>query len=239
MFNILFSDIITFLQASFLKSHSLKTNAGIISCCLALSIQAYANQPVNIDKKQKIAQVPFYDQKQNKKQGWRACNITSFAMVIDYFAITPKNKQETRTPDYLFKQFGIKQDPIELQAMFNKVAQDAGSPIRDVFYENGTIEQLRKLARNGHPTIIHGWFTKSGHIMVITGFDGENYIVNDPYGKWLGKKWAESSIGYNTNISGKALRYEAKAFELAINDNGNGDDLWLHTFIDTSTDTEK
>jgi len=196
---------------------------------LVLSIKVHAKEIYQ------VAEVPFYDQKQNKVQGWRACNITSVAMILDYFVITPKDKVQTRTPDYLFNKFGIKQDPFELQAMFNMVSRDAGSAIQDVFYEHGTIAQLKELASKGIPTIVHGWFTDSGHILVVTGFDGENYIVNDPYGKWLGKKWAKSSVAYDTSVSGQGLRYEAKAFELAINDNGKGNDLWLHTFKNSAT----
>ncbi len=198
-----------------------------------ISLKMYANEAFQ------IADVPFYDQKQNKEQGWRACNITSIAMMLDYFDISPKDKVATRTPDYLFKKFGIKQDPFELQAIFNMVARDAGSTIRDVFYEHGTIAQLRELASKGTPTIIHGWFTDSGHILVVTGFDGENYIVNDPYGKWLGEKWQKSSVAYDSSVSGQGLRYEAKDFELAINDNGKGNDLWLHTFINISKNISK
>jgi len=207
------------------------SNMLVVICSLfllALSIAVSAKEVFQ------LTEVPFYDQKQNKEQGWRACNITSVAMVLDYFVITPKDKVQARTPDYLFNKFGIKQDPFELQAMFNMVARDAGSPIRDVFYEYGTIAQLRELASKGVPTIIHGWFTDSGHILVVTGFDGENYIVNDPYGKWLGKKWAKSSVAYDTSVSGQGLRYPAKVFELAINDNGKGNDLWLHTFKNSS-----
>ncbi len=195
---------------------------------LTLSIDAHVKEVFQ------LSEVPFYDQKQNKEQGWRACNITSVAMVLDYFAITPKDKFVTRMPDYLFNKFGIKQEPFELQTMFNRVAKDAGSPIRDVFYEHGTIAQLRELARKGVPTIVHGWFTDSGHILVVTGFDGESYIVNDPYGKWLGGKSEKSSVAYDTSVSGQSLAYEAKAFEFAINDNGKGNDLWLHTFKNSS-----
>ncbi|WP_163936063.1 C39 family peptidase [Paraferrimonas sp. SM1919] len=175
--------------------------------------------------------VPFYNQMDNKHEGWRACNITSLAMVLDYFGVQPKNQIELRMPDHIYQRFGIKQDPFELQAVFNMIARDAGSPMRDVFYERGTVKQLQALAQKGIPTIVHGWFTKDGHIVVVTGYDGDYYTVNDPYGKWLGKKWLDSKVNYDTSVSGFGVRYKASEFEHAINDNGTGDDLWLHTFV--------
>lgn len=177
------------------------------------------------------AEVPFYDQKENAEEGWRACNITSMAMVLDYYGIPVAGEGSERTPDLLHSAFGIVQDPFELQALFNRTAHAAGSDVRDVFYENGTFEQLRTRAAAGEPTVVHGWFTRSGHILVVLGYDGEYYTVHDPYGHWNGVKWAASDAGgYDTAVSGRAIRYPAAAFEHAINDNGQGDDLWLHTF---------
>ena len=58
--------------------------------------------------------------------------------------------------------------------------------------------------------------------MVVIGYDGVNYTVNDPYGKWL-----LVTGSYDTTISGKGQKYPKAAFEKAINDNGLGNDLWL------------
>ncbi|NVK26084.1 MAG: C39 family peptidase [Gammaproteobacteria bacterium] len=172
--------------------------------------------------------VPYFFQYDNLQQGWRACNITSVAMVLDHYQVSLPEHKYSRTPDYLFERFGIKQNPEELAAIFNILAREANSGVRDMFYENGTIQQLREHVKTGHPAIVHGWFTESGHIVVVTGFDGDNYIVNDPAGKWNLKKFAAGK--YNNEVSGKNIKYPAKAFDHAINDNGTGDDLWLHLF---------
>jgi hypothetical protein len=196
---------------------------------LALATCSWFAGIQNVYAQQKA--VPYFDQKDNQHEGWRACNITSVAMVLDYFnVLSPEAKAGLRTPDYLYQRFGIKQQPTELQALFNQVASEQGSVVRDVFYENGTIEQLRALARAGEPTIVHGWFTQSGHIVVVTGFDGAFYTVNDPYGMWKGVKHQKSELAYDTSVSGFGVKYPAKEFEYAINDNGQGNDLWLHTF---------
>lgn len=172
--------------------------------------------------------VPYYRQYDNAERGGSACNITSVAMMVDYFGIMLESPDKSRTPDKIHDRFGIKYNPEELAAIFNIIAREANATVRDEFYERGTITQLRKEVANGHPVIVHGWFTKPGHIMVVTGFDGENYIVNDPAGRWNLQKWGANS--YDTSVSGEGIKYPATAFEYAINDNGTGDDLWLHVF---------
>lgn len=173
--------------------------------------------------------VPYFFQYNNLEQGWRACNITSVAMVLDHFDVQLPENKYSRTPDYLFARFGIKQQPEELAAIFNVLAREGKSAVRDHFYEQGTIQQLREHVKSGKPAIVHGWFTKSGHIVVVTDFDGSNYTVNDPAGKWNLKKFGEGKY-QESATAGKGVKYPAKEFDHAINDNGTGDDLWLHLF---------
>ena len=170
--------------------------------------------------------VPYYWQLQNAYDPYGTCSITSLAMVTDYYGLTNPNSLGKRTPDYLYERFTVLQDVPSLAYGFNTIAQEAGSSLRDNGVTNGTFAQLRARASAGKPTIVHGWFTSPGHIMVVTGYDGSYYTVNDPYGKWNEQKWG----GYNTAISGKGQRYSKAAFEYAINDNGAGNDLWLHIF---------
>ncbi|MEO2279133.1 C39 family peptidase [Pseudoalteromonas pernae] len=173
--------------------------------------------------------VVYYNQYENIEQGWRACGITSIAMMLDHFSVPVPKDPESRTPDYVFSRFGIRQQPEELAAIFNVLARQAGVSVRDHFYENGSITQLREHLKSGHPAMVHGWFTESGHILIVTNFDGAYYTVNDPAGKWnLGK---HSQGRYSQTESGQKIKYPASEFEHAINDNGRGNDLWLHIFL--------
>ena len=172
------------------------------------------------------ASIPYWNQLNNYYDPYGTCSVTSLAMITDYFGITDPN-DNGRSPDYIYERFnGVLQTVPALKNGFNTLAQEAGSPIRNVGKENGTIAELRDLASQGIPTIIHGWFTQPGHIMVVTGFDGEYYTVNDPFGRWNLQKWGS----YDTSVSGEGQRYPKGAFEYAINDNGTGDDLWIHIF---------
>ncbi|SNY56685.1 Peptidase_C39 like family protein [Arsukibacterium tuosuense] len=170
--------------------------------------------------------VPYWDQKQNAVNPDSTCSITSLAMITDFFGLTDPAELGQRTPDYLNARFGLLQDVPALAGGFNTIAKEAGSALRGIGVTNGTIGQLQQLASAGKPTIVHGWFTVPGHILVVTGYDGSHYTVNDPYGVWNLQKWGS----YDTSKSGKAVRYPKAAFEYAINDNGTGDDLWLHRF---------
>lgn len=172
---------------------------------------------------------PYYDQNDNQNEGWRACNITSIGMALDFFGITkpPSTTNGLRTPDYLYNLYGISGSPATLANMFNAEAVKAGSAVRDTWTNTGTFSQLRSIVQGGKPVVIHGWFTASGHVVEVIGWDGANYIVNDPDGLWDGV-W--KSTNYDTSKSGKAVKYPAAKFEAAITDNGLGNDLLMHVF---------
>jgi uncharacterized protein YvpB len=173
------------------------------------------------------AEVPYYSQLDNLQKPDSTCSITSLAMVSDYFGLTDPEQLGQRTPDYLYQRFGLLQQVADLAEGFNTLAKEAGSNLRDLALTRGTIVQLQEQASNGRPTIVHGWFTPPGHILVVTGYDGKYYTVHDPNGQWNLQKWGS----YNTSVSGSNIRYPKAAFEHAVNDNGSGDDLWLHIFL--------
>ena len=169
--------------------------------------------------------VPHWSQLSNAVNPYGSCSITSMAMVTDFFNLTNATTLGQRTPDYLNARFGSRHTVPTLADVFNTIAREKGSTLRDYGTTTGTIAQLRQRASQGKPTIVHGWFTNPGHIMTVTGFDGTHYTVNDPFGKWL---LVQGS--YDTSVSGKGQRYPVAAFDRVINDNGMGNDLWLHIF---------
>ncbi|MDX5405600.1 MAG: C39 family peptidase [Chromatiaceae bacterium] len=175
--------------------------------------------------------VPYYNQLDNVNQPTSTCSVTSLAMVTDFFGITQPS-DTVRVPDQLYQRYGLLQDVPVLSGAFNQLALEAGSSARATGLTNGTFAQLQEHVSKGLPAIVHGWFTPPGHILVVTGYDGEYYTVHDPYGKWDLTKFG----GYDTSVSGKNIRYPKAEFEHAINDNGTGDDLWLHLFAPQTAD---
>ncbi|WP_245785687.1 C39 family peptidase [Alkalimonas amylolytica] len=173
--------------------------------------------------------VPFFSQLDNQHRPHASCSLTSLAMITSYFDITATSASST-VSDQLYQRFGLLQTVPALQQGFNTLAIEAGSPMRAHSLEQGTLTQLRAELAAGRPVIVHGWFTQPGHIVVVTGFEDGHYIVHDPYGQWNLEKWGR----YDSTVSGKNIRYPQAAFEHAINDNGTGDDLWLHLFRSTN-----
>ncbi|GAA5524432.1 hypothetical protein Maes01_00989 [Microbulbifer aestuariivivens] len=193
---------------------------------LLMPVPAHATQATTVAQAGAAPDLPYWQQTENRFEPERTCSLTSLAMVTDSLGLTSPDVNG-RTPDYLFTKLGgVRQTVPALQSAFNSIAEAAGSQYRAHSKTDGTIAEVRQALNQGHPVIIHGWFTPSGHILVVTGFDGSHYTVHDPNGRWNLKKWG----AYDTSVSGQGLRYPREAFERAINDNGSGDDLWLHIF---------
>ena len=48
----------------------------------------------------------------------------------------------------------------------------------------GTRGQIKSHLDAGRPVVVHGYWTGSGHITVIVGYDETDWLVNDPAGDW-------------------------------------------------------
>ena len=102
-------------------------------------------------------------------------------------------------------------------------------PQRLIAHTNGSISGLKALLAQGKPTIIHGYFTDFGHVLVATGFNGSSYTVNDPAGKWNQSFKGAYPFGWSTTV-GEGISYGADAFEAAVatSDGDSPLPLWYH-----------
>ncbi len=166
---------------------------------------------------------PYYNQNYNASEGWRACNITSISMALDFYGITSKEKLGKRTPDYIYKKYYLQFTMEGLKRIFDSEAKRVGSGLRDSITYGGTVSALRARAQAGIPTVVHGWFTGAGHIVEVIGFDGSNYIVHDPNGRW-NERYKGGYV--TTRTGGRAVHYSKAAFERAIDRGG----IWMHRF---------
>ena len=134
--------------------------------------------------------VPYFNQEDNEIEGWRACGATSAAMCLKYFNVPDLGSW----PQY--------ED--DVKERFDRLGIDHGSPdgirrlleglgLRDNLTLNASLSDITRSLDSGEICILHGFWTKPGHILVIRGYnDNGDFFVNDPHGEW-------NYSGYHTN----------------------------------------
>ena len=130
-----------------------------------------------------VLDVPFYPQTDNYKDANRTCNSSSCAMVLEYFK--PGTLQGPKGDDaYIRKVFAIG-DTTD-HAVQTKVLASYG--IKSQFRYNLSFADLDRELAAGRPVcigILHRGSLSAptgGHICVVIGKKGEDYVINDPYG---------------------------------------------------------
>ena len=168
------------------------------------------------------SKLPYFFQYNNSYSPGASCQNTSMAMVLKYYGWNG-------TPDTITARFGKNraQSPAGLASIFNQLATEMGSSRRLRAHTNGRVSDVRALLSQGKPVIVHGYFTGSGHVIVLTGYSGSHYTANDPAGRW-NQSFKGGYSGGST--SGRAIRYSAAALEKAIvSTNGyNSVPIWYH-----------
>ena len=168
--------------------------------------------------------VPYFYQYNNSLYPGASCQNTSVAMVLAWLGWSG-------VPDTITQAFGknLAQSPAGLAQVFNHYAQSLGTGASLTPHTNGTLAGLQDLLSAGLPTIVHGYFSASGHVVVATGYDGVHYTVHDPAGVW--SQTFKGGYPYGGgSTAGKGVKYTKAAFEQAIA-TSNGSSflpLWYH-----------
>jgi peptidoglycan hydrolase-like protein with peptidoglycan-binding domain len=161
--------------------------------------------------------VPYLSQLDNENNPYGSCNVTCVAMCMAYFGHPLMNPQtgeqlEDELYRYCIDNNLSRHSPQDLDKLMTIYGYE------DDFQENAKWGDVKKWLDSGNPCIVHGWFTRSGHIIQIRGYNDKGWIVNDPYGQWY-------SSGYDTNASGAGLTY---SYEMMKDTCGTDGDLWIH-----------
>jgi uncharacterized protein YvpB len=167
--------------------------------------------------------VTYHSQLNNLENPYGACNVTSLAMVLKFYGVDSRTKEDinndVQLEDILYQrtlewdaEYGFggancsRHQPQFLMRLLRESAQKYGDgKLQNSYFKNVTSEQeIKQHLAKENPVIVHGYFTNSGHIIVIKGYDDAEgvWICNDPYGKWLGYQG-----GYDNNASGGDVRY--------------------------------
>lgn len=166
--------------------------------------------------------VPFFPQTDNYTQPERTCNSSSCAMCLEYFK--PGTLTGAKGDDaYVRKVFAIG-DTTD-HTVQTKVLESYG--IKSKFSYNLMFSDLDKQLSLGRPVVIGilhrgpASAPRGGHMCVVIGKKGEDYIVNDPYG--------DLNDGYTSSVyNGKGAIY--KKSELRTRWCPKGTDGWGRIF---------
>ena len=130
-----------------------------------------------------VLTVPFYPQTDNYRDAQRTCNSSACAMVLEYFK--PGTLQGAKGDDaYVQKVFAVG-DTTD-HSVQTKVLESYG--IKSRFSYNLSFADLDRELAAGRPVVIgilhRGTLSNpvGGHMLVVIGKRGEDYVVNDPYG---------------------------------------------------------
>jgi len=130
-----------------------------------------------------ILNVPFYPQTDNYRDADRTCNSSSCAMCLEYFK--PGTLVGAKGDDaYVQKVFAVG-DTTD-HSVQTKVLDSYG--IKSRFSYNLSFADLDRELAAGRPVVIGIYHRGTlsaptgGHMVVVIGKKGEDYVVNDPYG---------------------------------------------------------
>jgi len=167
---------------------------------------------------------PYFYQYANALAPYATCQNTSIAMVLAQHGWQGR-------PDDITAEFGRSraQSPAGLASVFNTLASRAGLTARLEPTSSGTLAGLRAELDAGGPVIVHGYLTRFGHVVVVTGYDRHGYYVNDPAGRWNERFGGGYPDGYDSG-AGRGVHYPRAAFEAAIatSDGQSHLPLWYH-----------
>lgn len=161
-------------------------------------------------------EVPYFSQLDNVNNPHGSCNVTSLAMCMAYLGHPASNVYGEQLEDELYNYClnnGLsRHSPTDLAQVVKAYGY------KDDFQPDAKWGDVKRWLTVGNPIVVHGWFSRSGHIIVIKGYNDKGWIVNDPYGEWF--EW-----GYDTSVSGKNLMYSYGMMKEICGSDG---DLWIH-----------
>ena len=170
--------------------------------------------------------VPYLSQRDNWCNPHGSCNVTSIAMCAAHHGV-PQYVGEQQLEDVLYRyccDTGLsRHSPEHLAILTREIGIAKGLRFTDIKLEDdytstGRWKDVEESLQAGNPCVIHGWFTRSGHIVTIVGYTSTGWIVHDPYGIWDGR------YGYSAE-SGAFVEYGHGAMSEVC---GRPGDMWLH-----------
>jgi hypothetical protein len=131
-----------------------------------------------------VDRVPYLYQYDNpygegNAHGANTCQVTSLAMVLNYVYERDGIPKRAK-PEQFYSDREYAKTP---EGVAQILKEQLG---HGLWSRTGTRDEIKGLIRSQRPVVVNGYFTKGGHVLVITGFTNQGWIVNDPAGLWSG-----------------------------------------------------
>jgi len=164
--------------------------------------------PTTVVNTEKVLNVRYFTQRDNRNDPYGTCNVTSVAMCLDYYGVRPKvvGKQ---LEDELFEYIKANRMQVTLHSDLVKVFKAYG--VTSIFSTTTAYQDIKRYLQKDCPVVFSGKFTPPGHIVVIVGYNDDEgyYIIHDPWGDW--------NTGY-TKQDGRFVKYSYRdMFNLSYN----------------------
>ena len=177
-----------------------------------------------------LLDVPYMTQVDNSTryhgQGYRQCNLTSQAMLLLY--VQKKFNHEPNLIEQSVQNGMFEPESYYGKKLYERGLAEQGKPydttdnnahtvclredfgLETEFCTSASLDMVRTIINHGYPVAAGVLYKTSGHWLAIVGYDDDEFIVNDPYGKRHGDRDYYLEIGGN---AGKCdvYRYDTMA----------------------------
>jgi hypothetical protein len=179
-----------------------------------------------------IKNFPYFSQQDNELNPSGACNVTSIAMCLHHWGIRGDGSYP-QLEDQIYQRCldrgWSRHDPLGLKAV-----SESYPNIQNRLTTNGTLTDIRQAITSGVPCVLHGYFTRFGHIIAAHGFDNKGLFVHDPWGEWY--EWGYDRNNANNPEKGKNLHYSWGLISRLCSPESvaNPQHIWLHRISKSS-----
>lgn len=169
--------------------------------------------------------VEHLNQLDNRSAPDGTCNVTCCAMVLQFHKIA-RRTQDDSFEDELF--LWIKNKGLDRHVHDHLVRLLKEYGLKDEFTTTATWKEVKQHLASGNPVICPGDYTSVGHIIVLSGYNSQGFIVQDPNGEIFWSPGNLPSYEHNTPASphrGANLTYSYNLMNTLAGPNGR---VWAH-----------
>lgn len=187
----------------------------------AIAQQLSTPIPSELPQEYLIKGFPYRSQTDNFYNPTGSCNVTSVAMCLHFFGAqaTTEAQLEDEYYDFLIREGRSRHFPHVLKWLVEHQG------FKDDFRSTASIEDIKRWIVQDRPVILHGFFTKFGHIVVARGFNRRGLVIDDPYGEYWDSGY-DKNDQWN-NAKGKGVTYSYSLIERTCSPEGPGN-IWAH-----------